>query len=720
MDLNIFDERIKALRETKLKFNNIKIARLGSYNFDDHGWVPFDQPIEFEIVKEAQSGLTTGMEAVSKTFVNYLDAHPVYIHPESAFAGAWAGNVPGMGDPWRPEHRLEEHEPLFKKYNITSRGLYAMNHSAPDLNIGLKLGFSGILEKIRFYRAFNKPVDTSFYDGEERLVEALIRFIGRHVDHARKLALTQENETIKNNLLELVFINEKLMTSPPETLREAMQLICWFQVIDRMYFNGGAGQQLDELLRPFYEADLIAGRITDDEEVIWYVASLLFNDTHYYQIGGQNPADGHDLTSKVSFLILEGMHRLNIPSNIALRVHSNMDDELLDKAVKYLFEDGTGVCYSCSEGLDEGFVKNGFPLPLARMRAKVGCNWTALPGIEYALQDVTRVCLAKPMLLALHEMIESDEENGMENLLIRYEKHLNQAVGIIKDGVDWHVKYKSLNKPEMVLNLFSHGALERGTDVSCGGVDIYNFSCDGTALATVADSLAAAEKYAVYEKSITWEMLRHVLKQNWEGFEDMRLMFKNTERYGSGNSRADYYAKLIADMYTAFMVKTPTKGGYRVLPGIFSHGDVYKHGESLPATPNGRFDGDPISHSADPDPGFLPGGGTAPTAKANAVAHVQSGYGNSTPLQVDMDSHLAKDIGGREIIKAYIRAHNEMGGTLININVVSRDKLLEAHENPDKYPDLVVRVTGYSAFFKSLSKEYRQQVVDRWLAADLI
>ncbi len=85
-----------------------------------------------------------------------------------------------------------------------------------------------------------------------------------------------------------------------------------------------------------------------------------------------------------------------------------------------------------------------------------------------------------------------------------------------------------------------------------------------------------------------------------------------------------------------------------------------------------------------------------------------------------MDSHLAKDIGGREIIKAYIRAHNEMGGTLININVVSRDKLLEAHENPDKYPDLVVRVTGYSAFFKSLSKEYRQQVVDRWLAADLI
>ena len=73
-------------------------------------------------------------------------------------------------------------------------------------------------------------------------------------------------------------------------------------------------------------------------------------------------------------------------------------------------------------------------------------------------------------------------------------------------------------------------------------------------------------------------------------------------------------------------------------------------------------------------------------------------------------------MGGIESIKAYIRAHNKMGGTLININVISKEKILEAHKDPLKYPDLVVRVTGYSAFFRSLSKEYRQQVVDRWLS----
>lgn len=710
-----YKERITNIRNAKLKFNDIKLKRLGSYNFDDHGWIPFENPIEFEIVKDSTSGLTTGMDAVSKTFANYLDAHPCFIYSQSAFAGCWAGNVPGVNDPWLPEHIYSEQDEYYTKYNITTRGLYGMNHSAPDLNIGLQLGLNGLLSKVRYYRKVNNPSDTTFYDGEKRVLESLILFIERHVQHARNLASASSNAFEQSNFNEIARINENLLKGPPATLREAMQLICWYQVVDRMYFNGGAGQQLDELLRPYYESDIEAGIITD-EEVVWYVASLLFNDTHYYQIGGQSAAEGKDLSSRISFLILEGMHLLNIPSNIALRVHESMDDSLLDKAVEYLFEDGTGVCYSCSKGLDEGFMKSGFPAPLARMRAKVGCNWTALPGIEYALQDVTRVCLAKPMLLALDDMLSLDDVYSIENLLQFYSSHLTAAIKVIKDGVDWHIKYKHLNKPEIILNLFSHGPIERGVDMSNGGVDIYNFACDGTALATVADSLAAIEKYVVTEKKVTWEALQILLKSNWAGSENTRIMFSNIERYGAGNTRADYYAKLIADLFTDLMTKSPTNEGYRVLPGIFSHGDVFVHGKNLPATPNGRFLGDPISHSADPDPGFLKGGGTSPTAKANAVAMVQSGFGNSTPLQIDMDSSLAKEIGGREIIKAYIKAHNSMGGTLININVVSGEKILEAHKDPDKYPDLVVRVTGYSAFFKSLSKEYRQQVVDRWVA----
>ena len=125
-----------------------------------------------------------------------------------------------------------------------------------------------------------------------------------------------------------------------------------------------------------------------------------------------------------------------------------------------------------------------------------------------------------------------------------------------------------------------------------------------------------------------------------------------------------------------------------------------------------------IAHSADPDPGFMPDGGGAPTAKSNAVASVQPGWGNTTPLQIDLDTGLADQIGGVEAVEALFRGHAEQGGTLINVNVISKEQILEAHADPSKYPDLVVRVTGYSAYFRTLSPEYRQQVVDRILGAN--
>jgi formate C-acetyltransferase len=594
--------------------------------------------------------------------------------------------------------------------------LYGMNHCGPDLRIGLELGWGGLLKKIKRFQKLNKPEDPSFYEGEARLVEAIQRYIGRHVTALRIAAVETEDQELEAHYKTIADIDEYLIEGPPRTLREALQWIVHWQDVDRMYFNGGAGQEIDTLLQSYYDDDAAKGILNNDDEVVWYFSSLFFNDPHYHTIGGQDPVTGKDVSTKLSFLILEGQHRLNIPNNLALRIHENTNDELFTNAVKYLFEDGTGVCYSLSGGLDTGYMRNGHPAAIARMRAKVGCNWTALPGIEYCLQDVTRVCLAQPLLMALDDMLDSEDERSMERLKSLYEQRLGEAVQIIKDAADWHYQYKWKNIPEIVLDLVAHGPVERGLDMSHGGVDIMDFTCDGVALATAANSFAALEQRVVNEKRISWDTLRDVLKDNYKDAEDIRLMLKSVPQYGSGGTLADGYARYIAELYTGLMRNTPTKMGFSIIPGIFSHGDVYKRGENLGATPNGRFSGTEISHSADPDPGFLPGGGTAPTAKANAVAGVQSGWGNSTPLQIDIDARLAKEMGGIENIKALIRAHNRMGGTLININVVSREKILEAHADPDKYPDLVVRVTGYSAFFKSLSTEYRQQVVDRWLA----
>ena len=709
-----YQQRISALTRTKLEHNRAKIERDGYHDIDDHGNIYWPEPIPFTPKSNHPSGGCYGIKCIGENFRAWLDAHPVYIHPMSSLAGAWAGFLCGVGG-WKPEDRPVHLAPLHEKYNLKSNGIGAMNHLGPDMTIGLDLGWGGILRKIRHYRDFNRPADIAFYDGEEALVLGLQDWIRRHVVVARQMAAAEEHPSLRDNLLSIADMNEWLVEGPPRTLREACQFLAWFQSIDRMWAAGGALGQLDELLRPFYEADREAG-IDDDEAVIWHIASLFYNDTHYSQIGGQAP-DGHDLTSRMSFLVLEAAHRLKIPYNLALRVHEDMNPELLYRAIEYHLEDGTGVSFSCSGGLDEGYARNGVPIQLARMRAKVGCNWTALPGIEYPLQDVTRQSLITPLLLALDDVVESAARpRTMETLWERYAYHLGISVDTMKQGFDWHMAHHARNTAEIVLNLFCHGTIERGLDASNGGVDIYNLTVDGVGLATVADSFAAIEQRVVDEERLTWEELAEHLRNDFAGAEHVRLMLKHIPRFGSGDSRADWWAKRISDTYVHLYTGSPTPNGFNVIPGLFSHGNILRLGKLVGATPNGRHAYESISHSANPDPGFLPHGGTAATAKANAVAAVQPGRGNSAPLQLDIDRHMLEEEGGIEALKALIEAHNAQGGTLINLNVISKEQILEAHADPTKYPDLVVRVTGYSAYFHSLSPEYRQQVVDRLLA----
>jgi formate C-acetyltransferase len=449
------------------------------------------------------------------------------------------------------------------------------------------------------------------------------------------------------------------------------------------------------------------------------IASLFFNDTHYSQIAGPTPDGSRDVTSRMSFLILEAMHVLGIPANIALRVHDGVNEDLLRRSLEYTMEDGSGVSYSLNTGTAKGFAANGYPEALGRMRKKVGCNWTVIPGREYALQDVTRANMAFALRYALDDL-RKEENRTAERLFELFEGHVRVIVDSIKQGYDIHYENKSKNCPETVLNPFMHGPIERGLDCSEGGVDILDLNIDGIGLTTVADSFAAIEQRIEEEGRITWDDLFGAMDANWENAEPMRLMMKNIDRFGAPHSRSDKWAIRVRDCFVGACKDGGTpKHHLPVTPGLFSHGEVYTYGRDLPATPNGRFFGDPICHSAEPDPGFARSYNTfSPSLKATAVALVQPGHGNSSPLHLDIDASMLSKEGGIEALTALIRTHDRMGGTLINLNCLSRETLLEAHADPSTHPDLVVRVTGYSAFFASLSKEYRQQVVDRFLSGE--
>lgn len=179
-------------------------------------------------------------------------------------------------------------------------------------------------------------------------------------------------------------------------------------------------------------------------------------------------------------------------------------------------------------------------------------------------------------------------------------------------------------------------------------------------------------------------------------------------------------SKLFSDLVRAevpiIRALDPAYSEIQFIPGWFSWSNTLEFGSHVRATPNGRHNGEAINHGANPTFGYRRDG--AVTAMANTIASIQPGYGNTAPVQLELDPKMANTPEAVEKMVAMIRTILETGNTLLNINIIDEHKILEAHKDPSKYPDLVVRVTGFTAYFAMLSPEFRQLVVDRILAVN--
>jgi pyruvate-formate lyase len=727
-----FQLRIDLLRDRKMEQTREKWALIGSMDHDD--WALVLPPAEcrkvvrtisgsgvpivdvildgIEIESNHPSGGFFGAAAVGRAYRTLLENHPIYIDPVSSLAGATMVNFLSYRRiHWNPDFdysHLRDRQDLYQLHS----GIGGAQHYCPDLDIGLKLGWGGLKAKIEHYRIKNSPDRVEFYAGLMDVVLGMQNWISRHAAAARKMAFEETDPELRQNLLEVGEINERLIESPPSTFREACQWILWYIVSARMYNGSGALGRLDMLLWPYYESDTQEG-ILNDAEAVYHIACLLLRDTAYIQLGGPDKT-GADATNRVSYLILEAAHQLRIPANIGICVGRGVDDNLLRKGVEILFSDRTGIPkFLGVEATVTGFTRNGYPLELSRQRAYSGCHWLALPGTEYTMNDMVKVNFLAVFAAAWQEVVRGKEEPTIGLLLDKFVSHLRIAIDTLAEGLDFHLKHMHEVFPELVLDLLSHGTIERGLDSTAGGVDYYNLCVDGAGLASVADSFAAIEYWVVHKKRVGWQELIQCIENDWvnENGERIRQLMKTTPRYGQGSTVADEYAIKIAQIFSSMVKERPTPGGYNMIPGLFSWASMISMGKNIPATPNGRKAGDPISHGANPDPGFRRDG--AATALAVAIAKVQPGYGNTAPLQLDLDPGVGRDKTGLQNVEALIRGHFEMGGTQINLNILDKEKILEADRDPQKYPDLVVRVTGFSAYFASLSPEFRRLVVDR-------
>jgi formate C-acetyltransferase len=281
--------------------------------------------------------------------------------------------------------------------------------------------------------------------------------------------------------------------------------------------------------------------------------------------------------------------------------------------------------------------------------------------------------------------------------------------------------------PTVYLSCLVKGCVEKGLDVTQGGAELNFVTIEAVTYATTVDSLLAI-KYLVFDEQIcTMAELIQALRDNWVDHAILHATAKfKAPKYGRDDDEADSLGKAVMDLWTSETWKYKTRSTYRQYrPGMLSWNYWVADSSILPASPDGRPQGQFLSNALCPTSGADTNG---PTANVNSVGKVlggkvESGKGdwgeylnvlpNGGSHTMSFSPSLLRDPEHQQKFKGFLRGYIENGGTALQINMINTDILRDAQKHPENYRHLLVRVTGYNAYFTSIGKELQDEIIAR-------
>ena len=298
-----------------------------------------------------------------------------------------------------------------------------------------------------------------------------------------------------------------------------------------------------------------------------------------------------------------------------------------------------------------------------------------------------------------------------------YAEFLRQ-LRVIADGTKKYIgamerKYPRMHASPFYTSTFDECIL-RGVDIfSAFGAKYNNTSITAIGLATAADSLLAVKKLVYDDKILSYEELSELMRNNWQGREDLRLAVKNKyPKYGMGDDRSDEVARDIVRRLAEMINGVPNeKGGvYRL--GLHSITVRWTMGKALGATPDGRLRGESTS---------LNSGASFGADRNGAVGHIRSVASldaslspNSVTLDLDLHASAVSGENGLFAMYASLMTYIKLGGFSVHYNVLDSGILKDAQKNPDAYKNLQVRLCGWNALFNRLSRAEQDEYISRF------
>jgi len=478
-------------------------------------------------------------------------------------------------------------------------------------------------------------------------------------------------------------------------------------------------------------------------------------------IGGVG-AGGTDMTNDLTYAVLEVIDEMTpiLEPKPNVRLHRKSPEKLLDKVVDMVASSqGAPFLLNFDERSIAGMMLEARKAGVEKYinentvydYAPVGCLENTMSGNDRSGTVDNNLNLLKAVELTLtggYDMFpfvdvitgKSEpqklvgETTGDPRQLTNWEQfwqaYARQTQSIVKRSVELYERSESVRArffPTPYLSCLTKGCAEKGMDINEGGAELGFVTVEAVTYATTVDSLLAV-KYLVYDKKVcTMDELIQALRDNWKGHEKLQTIALNkAPKYGRDDDDADSMASQVMELWTEETWKYKTRSTNRQFrPGMLSWNYWIAYSDILSASPDGRAKGRFLSNAICPSNGADIKG---PTANVNSVGKVMGGKAadgkgdweeylnllpNGASHTISFSPSLLRDPEHRAKFKAFIKGYIENGGSALQINILDAALLRDAQKHPESYRHLLVRVTGYNAYFTTIGKELQDEIIAR-------
>jgi formate C-acetyltransferase len=621
-----------------------------------------------------------------------------------------------------------------------------ISHTVPCYRTALEKGVTWLIQEARRRGEATEGEQAVFYDSMAIALEGVVAYAANLSRRAAELAGKEKSASRRRNLEAMAAVCAQVPAGPARTFREAVNSLWLLQVaIHAENINMAISPgRLDQILYPWYRRDLEGGTLTvrDAVELVGCLWLKLNDNTNLvpetaeelFGGAGTVPAvtlggvdvSGEDAVNDLTYVMLKATELLRTRDpSVNARFHPGMNSDAYlrrlgevigsTRAVPALYNDLSAIATLVSQGV---------ALEHARDYAIIGCVELAAAGRSYDASSSIMLNLVAALELALHDgkrPVTWDEQIGPQSGDPTGFASYAEFEGAFRTQLAWLISQavrlnESLGRthqeklPTPLLSSLFEGPMEKGRDLIRGGA-LYNSSgATHIGFADTVDSLSAIEQTVFTERRFTLGELLAGMKKDFSAqYRPMGAWLAGrTPKYGTDHPLAQRNAeKLVSFLYDTYQGYVNYRGG-RYRPAFWTMTNHAGQGKLAGALPNGR-----------PGGTVFASGITPVSQAARSLPECLSAVGGIDPRLIpggeafNMKMVPVNSAADRDRFLAYILGYFAAGGLHIQFNLMDYQLLMDARSHPDRYPDLLVRVSGYSAYFRDLNRAMQDEIITR-------